>query len=95
MNGEVSGSVAIHPAEGPEQFTGGLAFQNASMRVVPLNVLLRIREDSLSFRNNRLVFNQFHVLDSLNNNLQVDGYVDFTNRQSPNATWILPHPGSS
>lgn len=85
MRGEVSGSVAIHPAEGREQFTGGLTFQNASMRVKPLNSLFRIREDSLSFRNNRLVFNQFNVLDSLNNDLQVDGYVDFTNRQSPNA----------
>ena len=83
MKGDVSGSVNINPEGSSEQFAGGLAFHNASMRVVPLNSVFRIRGDSLSFRNNRLIFNQFDVLDTLNNDLRLDGYVDFANRRSP------------
>jgi hypothetical protein len=83
LKGSVSGSVAIIPGGNSNALTGGVAFHNTAMRVRPLNASYRIMEDSLSFRNNRLVFNRFNVRDSLNNDLEVNGYVDFSNQRSP------------
>ncbi|MGW8314050.1 MAG: translocation/assembly module TamB domain-containing protein [Bacteroidales bacterium] len=85
LKGNISGSVDLMPEGNTESIAGEVTFHNAALRVKPLNAMYKIRDNNLTFKNNRLVFSRFNVLDSLDNNLQLDGFVDFSNRSAPTA----------
>ncbi len=77
LSGRISGQFNATIGKPGNELSGGLIISDAGMRVIPLNALFKIPGDTISFRNRRLVMNRFTVLDSLDNKLQVNGYVDF------------------
>jgi hypothetical protein len=82
IRGVISGGFDISTDRSGRQFDGGMVINNANLRVNALNSRFKIPRDSLVFDGRKLVFNHFRVLDSLNNDLQVNGYVDFNDERS-------------
>lgn len=82
LKGGLSGNFNISSVGQREAFGGGIHFNDARLRVNALNSKFKVPQDSLIFKDKRLLFNRFRILDSLNNELQVDGYVDFSDRRS-------------
>lgn len=75
MKGNISGDFDLS-SEGEGSVNGNLNFHGASMRVNELNSKFRLPDESVQFSGNRLVFQNFHILDSLNNNLKIDGFIE-------------------
>ena len=81
LRGYLSGSLNISTLEGREQFGGELAFSDAQLKINALNSKYTIPDQSILVADQRMIFNSFRVLDSLDKPLLVDGYVDFSNRE--------------
>ena len=75
MNGNISGNFDI-TSEREGAVDGTLNFKDASMRVKELNSKYRLPDEHVQFSGNRLVFQNFNVLDSLNNTLNINGYIE-------------------
>ncbi len=75
MNGNISGNFDISN-EGDGEIDGILNFNGASMRIKALNSKYRLPDERVQFSGNRLVFDNFNVLDSLNNKLDINGFVE-------------------
>jgi hypothetical protein len=68
--------------EGKEHLEGQLQFKDAGLKVNTLNASYRIPDQRIRLDQERLAFDKFRVLDSLNKSLLVDGYIDFSNRET-------------
>ena len=79
MKGLVSGEFILNETLNQRDVRGELNILDAQVNVVPFNASFRIPEDRISFNGRRLVLSDFTVLDSLGNNLILDGYVDVRN----------------
>ncbi len=77
MAGDISGYFHISSQAISEKVTGKLMFNDAKMRVTPLNTMFKIPDQSILFEDDRMVFNNFTVLDSLDKSLLVNGFIDF------------------
>jgi hypothetical protein len=77
MRGNISGKFNLRTGGLEKEFGGGLFISDAGVRVNTLNTRFRIPRDSIVSKGRRLIFNRFAILDSLDNELEVDGYVDF------------------
>jgi len=77
MGGYISGDVHISDKESIRKMGGQLMFKDAKLKVKTLNSFFRIPDQSISFRDKQLIFNNFRVLDSLGKPLIVDGNLDF------------------
>ncbi len=75
LSGNISGHLYLSSSEGGEM-DGSVNFKGASMRINTLNSTYSLPDESLRFSGNRLVFNEFHVLDSLKNTLDINGFID-------------------
>jgi len=79
LSGTVSGDFNISTPNQKEHYNGELAFDQAMVRINTLNASYRIPNQRIQLENDRVVFNDFTVLDSLNKSLLVDGYLDLNN----------------
>jgi len=77
MTGTISGNVSISRSAKGRNIGGQLMFKDASMKVNTINSSYSIPDQSISFTNKQLTFNEFSVLDSLGKSLVVDGILDF------------------
>lgn len=77
LRGKISGNLGISSSGSKKEFTGGLNINDGGVRVNSLNSTFRIPGDSIVLKDRRLVFNRFTILDTLDNELEVDGYIDF------------------
>ncbi|MFO7670729.1 MAG: translocation/assembly module TamB domain-containing protein [Bacteroidales bacterium] len=75
LNGTLSGHFNLS-SSGDGKMEGSLHFKDASMRINTLNSKYSLPDESLQFSGNRLVFNEFKVLDSLQNTLDINGFID-------------------
>ena len=75
LSGNISGHIDLSSV-GDGEMDGSLEFNDASMRINTLNSKYTLPDESLKFSGNKLVFNEFHVLDSLQNTLNINGYID-------------------
>lgn len=82
LRGEVSGDFSIQPLQNEETFTGSVRITDAGMRVNLLNTAYSIPGDTVQFTGMKMLFDQFRILDSLNNRLVVNGSVNFGERIS-------------
>ncbi|MEN8228287.1 MAG: translocation/assembly module TamB domain-containing protein [Bacteroidota bacterium] len=85
LSGNISGNLNISSGEVIETLEGNVKFDNANLRINTLNSKYKIAEENLLFTGQKLMFNKFKILDSLDNELLVDGDIDFSNRKSINA----------
>jgi translocation and assembly module TamB len=79
LGGTVSGNFNIASGEGNENFNGVLTFDEARLRITSLNSGYKIPGEKVLFTGKRMLFNQFRILDSLDHELFVDGWLDFSN----------------
>ncbi|MEN8202364.1 MAG: translocation/assembly module TamB domain-containing protein [Bacteroidota bacterium] len=79
LGGNISGELDIATIEGKEHYNGRLVFDDALLRVNSLNSSFRVPGQQIQLAHEKLLFNEFTVLDSLNNSLLVDGYIDLSN----------------
>ena len=79
LKGYVSGKFDFISNEGSGTITGDVFIKDVNMRINTLNSLYRIPDERIKFLNKRVIFDNFSVLDSLNNKLSVDGYLDYSN----------------
>ncbi len=78
LRGSISGNFHIS-SEGDGDIDGTLNFKNASTRINALNSKFSLPDEQIQFSGNRVVFDEFHVLDSLNNTLDINGYIEIDN----------------
>jgi translocation and assembly module TamB len=83
MGGTLSGNMNLSSRAQQESFSGNIYMNQASLRINTLNALYKIPEDSVRFTGQRAVFDNFRVMDSLDNALIVNGFIDFSNRKLP------------
>lgn len=77
VGGFISGNLNVSTHSGIEQFNGEMRFEDARLKVNMLNSLFRIPHQRIVITDERMVFDSFTILDTLNKELQVDGFVDF------------------
>jgi hypothetical protein len=77
LKGFVSGKFEASNAAGQEEVNGQLRFNDVQLKVDALNASFRIPDQNLVLEEEKLIFNQFRVLDTMNNELLVDGFLDF------------------
>ncbi|MCD4770711.1 MAG: translocation/assembly module TamB, partial [Bacteroidales bacterium] len=82
IRGDISGYFNISSDKDIENYSGELIINDANFRINTLNLKYRIPDDKILFSGKKMIFNNSRVLDSLNNELFIDGSVDFTNTKS-------------
>jgi len=85
MQGNLSGRINLASREDQENIQGELFISNAHVRINTLNSSYRIPEDSVIFSGKKINFDQFSILDSLDNKLLVDGFIGFGDHWAPYA----------
>ncbi len=85
LGGSVSGNFNIAAQEGNDQFNGELMFEDVFGKVNFLNNKFRIPTQHIVIADERLVFDHFTVLDTLNKPLYIDGLLDFEDLRSVKA----------
>jgi translocation and assembly module TamB len=82
LKGYITGNFNVITTDEIENFNGELDINKANVRINTLNSNYTIPEERISFTGGKMVFNKFRVLDSLNNELLVDGSLDFNKSKS-------------
>jgi hypothetical protein len=82
LKGHISGNLNIVSTNDVENFKGELNINKANMRIKFLNSNFRIPDERILFDGRKVIFDRIRVLDSLDNELTVDGSLDFS---KPNA----------
>ncbi len=77
LKGHISGNLNIVSTNDIENFKGELNINKANMRIKFLNSNYRIPDDRILFDGRKVIFDKIRVLDSLKNELFVDGSLDF------------------
>ncbi|MCP4313372.1 MAG: hypothetical protein GY790_19105 [Bacteroidetes bacterium] len=77
MDGLISGEFSILPGPNGDIFRGDLQLDNAALRINTLNSKYQIPGERITFSGNRMVLTNFQILDSLNNPLLLNGFVEF------------------
>jgi hypothetical protein len=85
LNGSVSGKFDFQSENGSKTITGTVSIKNGNLRIKSLNSLYKIPFETIKFEDQKAVFENFTVLDSLNHELTVDGNIDYSNFKSISA----------
>jgi hypothetical protein len=79
LRGYISGEFDVSNASGSDRVDGQLSFQGVQLRINALNSTFRLPDQGLFVEDEKLLFKQFKIGDTLNNALLVDGFLDFQN----------------
>jgi hypothetical protein len=82
LKGNVSGNFNLSTGNKKENITGELKIAGANARINVLNSRYKIPDEKVLFTDNRIIFKNFKVLDSLNNQLFVNGSIDFSDTRA-------------
>jgi hypothetical protein len=77
LGGSISGKLGMSSYGESEQLNGELMFHDARMKVNILNNIFRIPTQQIIIADEKMMFNNFTVLDTLNQALAVNGFIDF------------------
>jgi len=77
LSGHISGELKVSSIADDLDFIGHLEFVDAKVRINTLNTIFKIPKDDVRFTGRKVIFDKFTVLDSLDNKLLIDGFVDF------------------
>lgn len=79
ISGTVSGKVEMTDFINSPHIEGEALFDNSTMRINALNSLFSAPHETVVISDKKLIFNQFQILDSLQNEMRVNGYIDISN----------------
>ena len=85
LEGSLSGKINLSSKENQDNMLGELFIKDAHLKINTLNATFRIPQDSVHFSGKRIVFEKFSIVDSLDNELLVDGFIGFGDHWSPYA----------
>ncbi len=77
LGGIISGEFNASSQGVNDQIDGKLIFQDARLKVNMLNSAFRIPTQQILLADERMIFDNFTVLDTLNRPLRLDGFIDF------------------
>jgi translocation and assembly module TamB len=80
LRGFISGEFDVSNATGRDLLNGQLSFNGVQLKINVLNSTFKIPDQRLLFEEDRLILNKFRVQDTLNKELLVDGFVDFSKK---------------
>ena len=83
VEGRLSGNFDMSSRRGRERFTGQLLFHDARTKVRLLNSVFRIPDQEIDIAEQKVVFDEFTILDTLDRPLKVDGFIEFRGQKSP------------
>jgi len=84
LQGSINGRFDALNTDGEEHVNGQLAFEGVQLKINALNSSFRIPDQDLVLAEERLMFDKFRVLDTLDNELMVNGYLDFQSLERVN-----------
>ncbi|MDZ7635199.1 MAG: translocation/assembly module TamB domain-containing protein [Bacteroidales bacterium] len=76
LTGEVSGELTLSSTGKKPRLDGEIQIAGTELKIIPLNARFYLPEDVIRLENNRIVFRQFKVLDSLQKQLTLNGSVN-------------------
>jgi hypothetical protein len=82
LKGYLSGDLNISSNNDVESFTGEFSLEGWNLRINALNSAYRLTNDRIRLSGKKVFFEKFKILDSLNNELLVNGSIDFSNKKS-------------
>jgi hypothetical protein len=77
IRGYISGEFDVSNLTGSDRVDGQLSFQGVRLRINALHSSFSIPDQGLFVADEKLLFKQFRILDTLSNQLLVDGFLDF------------------
>ncbi len=80
LQGNISGDFNLNTGKMTNDLTGKLSIKNGRLRIIALNSTYSLPDNTLIFDGKKMEFREFKVLDSLNNELRVDGSIDIGNK---------------
>jgi hypothetical protein len=83
VGGSLSGNFDLSSERGRERFTGQLMFHDAEAKVNLLNNVFRIPDQEIVIAEQKAIFNDFLILDTLERPLKVDGAIELRVGQPP------------
>jgi hypothetical protein len=76
LQGEISGEIQLKPEGKNSNLNGEIRINKAGLLVVPLNAHFYMPDNKVEIDNNRLLFKQFSVIDSLDKRLTLNGSIN-------------------
>lgn len=89
LKGSVSGRLNISSQGGSKAVSGQLNIRDAGLKVDMLNNAFRIPSQDIQIADERMIFREFTILDTLNRPLTLDGFLDFSNPGTVNTDLII------
>jgi hypothetical protein len=78
LEGTLGGRIDLKPVSGKMTIGGEVRVNNLGLRLIPVNTRFYLPGDVIKITDNRLLFNNFTVLDSLRHRLDLNGSVNLT-----------------
>ncbi len=82
MSGFVDGSMNVRGTTEVPDVTGQLRFNDVAFNAPYANTYLRMQDNTIDIANQRMIFNDLTLTDTLNNNAVIKGYADFSDLQN-------------
>jgi hypothetical protein len=85
VEGSLSGNFNLSSQRGREDLMGQLFFQDARVKINLLNSVFRVPDQRIEISDQRVIFDDFTILDTIDRALKVDGFVQFGGQKPPMA----------
>ena len=82
LTGEVSGELRLSSTGKKPRLDGEIQIAGTELKVIPLNAWFYLPDNVIRLENNKLVFRQFKVLDSLRKQLTLNGSINLENPEN-------------
>ena len=79
LTGEISGKLDLLSVNDKPSMNGSISIKNTALKLVPVNALFYLQDNVLRLEKNILYFDQFTVLDSTHNKLNLNGNINLSN----------------
>ncbi len=79
LTGEISGKLDLLSLDNKPSMNGSISIKNTSLKLVPVNALFYLQDDVIRLEDNMLYFDQFTILDSTHNKLELNGNINLSN----------------
>jgi len=89
LQGEVSGGLILTSDGNSPELNGKVQINRTSLTVVPLKTRYYLSDDVIKLENNKLLFSQFTVMDSLKKQLTLNGAINLIDRRNITADLIV------
>ncbi|MRR21373.1 hypothetical protein EG830_00115 [bacterium] len=83
LTGEVSGELRLSSTGKKPRLDGEIHIAGTELKIIPLNAKFYLPDDVIRLENNKIVFRQFKVLDSLKKQLTLNGSLNLEDPENP------------